>query len=137
MQITTGGACHLDANLIHRAIHQLQDEYRLNSLDLLIIENVGNLVCPAAFDLGEHQRIVLLSVPEGSDKPAKYPAAFAGSDYFMITKTDLMPYFDFKSQEAIQEAMQINPDLQVMELSATSGQGMDKWLNTIENIINT
>lgn len=135
VQLTTGGACHLDASMIHRGFHQLQKEPGGDKLDLLVIENVGNLVCPATFDLGEHQRIVLVSVPEGPDKPAKYPKAFTSSQVFLITKTDLLPYFDFPVPEATREALELNPSLRVMGFSATSGDGFDAWLDYLRALV--
>jgi hydrogenase nickel incorporation protein HypB len=128
VQLTTGGACHLDARLVHKGLHQLEHE-NSGPFDLIFIENVGNLVCPATFDLGEHQRMVLVSVPEGSDKPAKYPRAFTGSQAFLITKTDLLPHFDFSLEEAKQEALRLNPDLAIFELAAPTGAGFDAWLD--------
>lgn len=135
IQLTTGGACHLDASMIHRGFHRLQKEVGGDRLDLLVIENVGNLVCPATFDLGEHQRVVLVSVPEGPDKPAKYPKAFTSSQLFLITKTDLLPYFDFKVAEATKEALHLNPALKVMDFSATTGEGFEVWLNYLRSLV--
>ena len=135
IQLTTGGACHLDASMIHRGFHQLQKEPGGDNIDLLVIENVGNLVCPATFDLGEHQRVVLVSVPEGPDKPAKYPKAFISSQLFLITKTDLLPYFDFPVAEATREALELNPSLTVMDFSATSGEGFDVWLDYLRSLV--
>lgn len=134
IQLTTGGACHLDAAQIHKGLHLLKKEPGGDQLDLLVIENVGNLVCPATFDLGEHQRVVLVSVPEGPDKPAKYPKAFISSQLFIISKTDLLPYFDFPVQEAKAEALQLNPELEVMDLSSTSGEGFEQWLDYLKRI---
>lgn len=135
VQLTTGGACHLDASMIHRGFHQLQKERDGDALDLLVIENVGNLVCPATFDLGEHRRVVLVSVPEGPDKPAKYPKAFTSSQVFLITKTDLLPYFDFEVDEATREALNLNPALEVMDFSATTGAGFDLWLEYLRKLV--
>ena len=135
VQLTTGGACHLDASMIHRGFHQLQKEPGGDSIDLLVIENVGNLVCPATFDLGEHERVVLVSVPEGPDKPAKYPKAFTSSQLFLITKTDLLPYFDFEVPEARKEALSLNPALQVMDFSATTGEGFEVWLDYLRKLV--
>jgi len=135
VQLTTGGACHLDASMIHRGFHQLQKEPDGDKLDLLVIENVGNLVCPATFDLGEHKRVVLVSVPEGPDKPAKYPKAFTSSQLFLITKTDLLPYFDFEVAEATREALTLNPKLEVMDFSATTGEGFDAWLDYLRKLV--
>ena len=135
IQLTTGGACHLDASMIHRGFHQLQKEPGGAQLDLLVIENVGNLVCPATFDLGEHIRVVLVSVPEGPDKPAKYPKAFISSQLFLITKTDLLPHFDFEVEMATREALTLNPALKVMAFSATTGEGFEVWLNYLQALI--
>ncbi len=130
IQLTTGGACHLDASMTHRGYHQLEKEEGGDNIDLLFIENVGNLVCPATFDLGEHERIVLVSVPEGPDKPAKYPKAFTTSNTFLITKTDLLPYFDFPVPEAKAEALRLNNKLTVIDLCSTKGgEGFDQWLD--------
>jgi hydrogenase nickel incorporation protein HypB len=128
VQLTTGGACHLDAPLIHQGIHSLERQLNGRGLDLLFIENVGNLVCPATFDLGEHRRVVLVSVPEGSDKPTKYPKAFMSSHAFIITKKDVLPYFDFSLEKAEIEALKLNPKLSVMSLSAFTGEGLDAWV---------
>ena len=128
VQLTTGGACHLDAPLVHKGLHALEHQSEDGKFDLIFIENVGNLVCPATFDLGEHERIILVSVPEGSDKPAKYPTTFHGADTFVITKTDLLSYFDFSIDEARQEALRINPGLRILETGAPAGLGMDEWL---------
>jgi len=135
VQLTTGGACHLDASMIHRGFHQLQKEAGGDNIDLLVIENVGNLVCPATFDLGEHQRVVLVSVPEGPDKPAKYPKAFTSSQLFLITKTDLLPYFDFEVAEATREALNLNPALEVMNFSSTTEEGLDVWLDYLRELV--
>ncbi|MEJ2521108.1 MAG: hydrogenase nickel incorporation protein HypB [Desulfuromonadales bacterium] len=135
IQLTTGGACHLDASMIHRGFHQLQKEPGGDTIDLLVIENVGNLVCPATFDLGEHKRVVLVSVPEGPDKPAKYPKAFTSSQVFLITKTDLLPHFDFEVAEAAREALALNPTLEVMDFSATTGEGFEVWLSYLRTLV--
>ena len=127
VQINTDGACHLDASMISAAAAGLD----LGAIDLLAIENVGNLVCTAGFDLGEHIRLVLLSVPEGDDKIAKYPAIFRGSDALVVTKTDLLPHFDFKLHRVSADMKHLAPDAKVFEVSATTGHGMDElggWL---------
>jgi len=134
IQLTTGGACHLDASMTHKGFHQLQKEPGGDKIDLLFIENVGNLVCPTSFDLGEHYRIVLVSVPEGADKPAKYPKAFTSSDTFLITKTDLLPYFDFDVNYAKEDALKLNPQLNVMDFSSTTGEKFDDWLNYLRKL---
>jgi hydrogenase nickel incorporation protein HypB len=136
IQLTTGGACHLDAAMTHRGFHQLQKLPGGEKIDLLFIENVGNLVCPATFDLGEHERVVLVSVPEGPDKPAKYPKAFTTSHTFLITKTDLLPYFDFPVPEARAEALQLNRRLRVIDLCATKGgEGFEAWLSYLRELV--
>ena len=127
VQINTDGACHLDATMIQAAV----DSFELPKLDLLMIENVGNLVCTAGFDLGEHVRIALLSVPEGDDKIAKYPAIFRGSDALAITKVDLLPHFDFDPDRVAADMRHLAPDAKVFHLSAKTGDGMDDiatWL---------
>ncbi|TBV81843.1 MAG: hydrogenase accessory protein HypB [Desulfobulbaceae bacterium] len=134
VQLTTGGACHLDAAQVHRGLHLLEQEEGGQNIRLLFIENVGNLVCPAAFDLGEHQRMVAVSVPEGSDKPAKYPKAFATAQLLLISKTDLLPYFDFSMDEAQAEARRINPALEIIACSAVSGAGFDQWLDWLRRL---
>ncbi len=136
VQLTTGGACHLDARMVHKGLHQLQHDSGTDRFDIIFIENVGNLVCPATFDLGEHERIVLVSVPEGSDKPAKYPKAFTTSQSFLITKTDLMPYFDFSIDEAKGEALQLNPEIKVFELSVKSEDGIGLWITHLQKLVN-
>jgi len=118
VQLTTGGACHLDAPLVHKGLHRLEESAG-SQFDFIFIENVGNLVCPATFALGEHCRVALISVPEGSDKPAKYPAVFQSSQALVITKTDLISYFNFSMEEATKEALSINPGLQIIALSST------------------
>jgi hydrogenase nickel incorporation protein HypB len=127
VQLTTGGACHLESSLIHKGFHALEHELNGKKLDMLFIENVGNLVCPSFFTLGEHVRVVLVSVPEGPDKPMKYPKAFMTSQVFLITKSDLTPYFDFDIQKVREDALTINPDLKVFVTSAKTGEGMDSW----------
>jgi hydrogenase nickel incorporation protein HypB len=135
IQLTTGGACHLDAAMTHKGFHRLQKEPGGDDIDLLFIENVGNLVCPSTFDLGEHERVVFVSVPEGPDKPSKYPKAFTSSQTFVVTKTDLLPYFDFPVPEAVGDALKLNPNLRTMDLSATSGEGMEQWLNYLRELV--
>lgn len=124
-QITTGQTCHLDAFMVHKGLHHLP----LDKLDIVFVENVGNLVCPASFDVGTHLNVVLLSVPEGDDKPAKYPVMFEKADLFLITKADLLPYFDFDVDRCIKEFRDINPDAEVILLSVKNGEGLDRWIN--------
>ena len=128
VQLTTGGACHLEAPLVHKGFHAL--ERQINGYpDILFIENVGNLVCPSSFYLGEHLRVVLVSVPEGPDKPAKYPKAFKTSQVFIITKADLLPYFDFDLEKVKKEALSLNPNLKIFVVSAKTGEGLEDWFN--------
>jgi len=125
VQITTGNACHLDAQMVHDALHDLP----LDGIDVLFVENVGNLVCPASFDLGVHRNVTLLSVPEGDDKPAKYPVMFRGSDLSLITKTDLLAYIEeFKPERARQYLRQVGYAGPVIELTKRGGEGFDAWL---------
>lgn len=135
IQLTTGGACHLDATMTHKGFHRLQKEPGGQDIELLFIENVGNLVCPSTFDLGEHERVVLVSVPEGPDKPAKYPKAFTSSHTFVVTKTDLLPYFDFAVPAAVGDALKLNPKLRTMDLSSRTGEGMEKWLDYLRGLV--
>lgn len=124
VQINTGKACHLDAHMIDRAL----DELTLPSDGLLLIENVGNLVCPASFDLGEHKRVVIASVTEGEDKPLKYPDMFARADLIVVSKTDLLPHLDFDCQRFAEHARRIQPRVELLFVSARSGDHLDDWL---------
>jgi hydrogenase nickel incorporation protein HypB len=123
IQINTGSGCHLDARMVHLALKKLEVENEA----ILFIENVGNLVCPALFDLGEEKRVVVISVTEGDDKPLKYPYMFQSSNLCIINKTDLLPYVDFDVNAAISYARQLNPDLEFILMSAKTGSGMDEW----------
>ena len=127
-QVNTGAGCHLDAHMVCHAV----DEFDLDSLDILFIENVGNLVCPASFDLGEEQKVVVLSVTEGEDKPLKYPHMFRAAGLMLINKTDLLPHLDFDVARCKTYARQVNPDIAIIELSARTGEGMDVWYGWIE-----
>lgn len=127
IQINTGRGCHLDAQMVEEAIAQLAPP----DDSLLLIENVGNLVCPASFDLGEANKVVILSVTEGEDKPLKYPDMFRAASLMLLNKCDLLPYLDFDAELAIAYAHRINPELQVIRMSATSGEGMPEWLQWI------
>ncbi len=132
IQIATGSACHLDAHMIHQALHNLD----LSGLDVVFIENVGNLVCPASFDLGQHLNVTLLSVPEGDDKPAKYPVMFRTADLVLISKSDLLPVLDdFKPANAKRFLHDIASDAPVLELSAKSGAGLEHWLAWLDDAI--
>jgi len=123
IQINTGNGCHLDAEMVNRAAKDLD----VQNSSVLMIENVGNLVCPALFDLGEKARIVIMSTTEGDDKPQKYPAMFKSSQICIINKTDLLPHLDFDVEQARQYALQVNPDLEFIELSVKTGEGLDAW----------
>jgi len=123
VQVNTGNGCHLDSDMINKAVKQL--EVRDNSV--LVIENVGNLVCPSLFDLGEKSRVVVISTTEGEDKPIKYPTMFETSDICIINKTDLLPYVDFDMEKCKEYAMQVNHHLKFFELSVKTGEGMDAW----------
>jgi len=127
VQINTGKGCHLDARMVGDAAHRLDPREG----SVLFIENVGNLVCPAAFDLGEARRVVMLSVTEGEDKPLKYPDMFHAADLMMITKTDLLPYVSFDIEKCVEFARRINPEIEVMRVSATSGEGLETWFEWI------
>lgn len=128
VQVNTGSGCHLDSDMIHRAIKTLQPKDQ----SLLIIENVGNLVCPALFDLGENKRVVIISVTEGDDKPAKYPDMFLSSDLCLINKIDLLPYVQFDVEIAKKLARQVKQNLEFIEVSATTGEGMDQWYSWLK-----
>ena len=125
VQINTGNGCHLDAEMINRAIAKL----KIAEHSVLIIENVGNLVCPALFDLGESFRVVIISVPEGEDKPLKYPTMFHTSDLCLINKTDLLPYVDFNVNRCKEYALRINHHLQFFDMSVKGGEGLEIWYN--------
>jgi len=123
-QITTGGACHLEAKMIGKILPEVDPD-----VDFLFIENVGNLVCPASYDLGERLRCVLLSTPEGDDKPKKYPKAFTTSDAMILTKADLLPHLPFDVEKAKKEALELNPKLKIFLTSALTGRGLDKLID--------
>ncbi|MGA8530234.1 MAG: hydrogenase nickel incorporation protein HypB [Acidobacteriaceae bacterium] len=123
-QIVTGGVCHLDGKMIDRAL----EKWSLEDLDVLLIENVGNLVCPSSYDLGEESKIVLLSVTEGEDKPLKYPSIFHKSRLLVLTKVDLLPYVPFDIEAAKANARSVHPEMEILEVSCSTGKGMDAWL---------
>ena len=122
-QINTGAGCHLDAHMVAHGV----EDFNLDATDILMIENVGNLVCPAEFDLGEHHKVAVLSVTEGEDKPQKYPHMFRAADILLINKLDLIPYLDFDLDCCKNYARQVNPNIRIFELSCTSGEGMTAW----------
>jgi hydrogenase nickel incorporation protein HypB len=129
VQVNTGGQCHLDSLMIESALAKLP----LEELDLLIVENVGNLICPAAFSLGTHSNIVISSVPEGDDKPYKYPNIYRGLDVLIINKIDLLPYLDFDMEYFKQGVEMLNPGLKTFALSCKTGEGLDKWLQWLRS----
>ena len=128
LQVNTGKGCHLDAHMVGHALDRLEPE----DGTVLFIENVGNLVCPAAFDLGEAHKVAILSVTEGEDKPLKYPDMFAAADLMLLNKVDLLPYVSFDVDKAIDFARRVNPSIQVIQVSATSGVGLDDWYAWID-----
>jgi hydrogenase nickel incorporation protein HypB len=127
-QITTGGACHLDARMVERAL----EGWDVDSIEILFLENVGNLVCPTSYDLGEAARAVLLSVTEGEDKPLKYPATFHHADLMVLNKIDLLPYVPFDAAAACANARRVQPEIEIVEVSCTTGEGLDRWRAWIE-----
>jgi hydrogenase nickel incorporation protein HypB len=128
VQINTGGECHLDAIMLQGALNQLE----LTCFDLLLVENVGNLVCPAAFQLGTHQNVLIASIPEGDDKPYKYPTMYKGVDALVINKIDLLPYIDF-DMEYFQRGVEVlNPGLVTFPISCSTGEGLDAWLDWLK-----
>jgi hydrogenase nickel incorporation protein HypB len=126
-QITTGGTCHLDAKMITKALA----DWNLDEIDFLFIENVGNLVCPSSYDLGEHAKIVLLSVTEGEDKPLKYPGIFLKSELCVINKVDLLPYVPFDLAAAREYARRVHPEIDLVEVSCTARKGLEEWLDWV------
>ncbi len=130
VQINTGGACHLDANMISEVL----DELPLKDLDLLIIENVGNLVCPAEFKVGEDRKMMVLSVAEGHDKPLKYPLMFKESSALVLNKIDLLPYMNTDVKKVRNDSLALNPDLKIFEVSCTSGAGIDAWAQWLSGL---
>jgi hydrogenase nickel incorporation protein HypB len=131
IQINTAGACHLDANMIKRAL----DNIALDETDFVAIENVGNLVCPAEFALGAHKQVMLLSVPEGDDKPHKYPLMFTQADVVLVNKTDVLPYFDFDMTAFCKAVNGLNPATRIIPISAKTGEGLDQWFSWLENAL--
>lgn len=129
VQINTVGGCHLDARMIAKII----PEFELNQIDILFIENIGNLVCPSGYDLGQDYKVVVLSVPEGNDKIPKYPVMFRRTDLTIINKIDLLPYVSFSIEEAKQDLAAINPQAQLLELSAQTGEGIEDWISWIND----
>ncbi len=133
VQINTGGACHLDGNMIRDTFK----EFDFDALDLLVVENVGNLVCPAEFKVGEDFKAMILSVTEGDDKPGKYPLMFHESKVLLINKIDLLPYVDCSVEKIKEEALKINPGMTIFEISCKTGEGLDAWYNWLREEVQT
>jgi hydrogenase nickel incorporation protein HypB len=131
VQINTGGACHIDGNMVREALPGLN----IDNMDLLFVENVGNLVCPAEFDIGEQMKIMILSTPEGADKPAKYPLMFQSSTALIINKIDLLPYVNFDLEKAKRDALILNPKLLIFEVSCKTGAGLEVWIRWLNEQI--
>ncbi|MGF3106151.1 hydrogenase nickel incorporation protein HypB [Rossellomorea sp. DUT-2] len=129
VQINTVGGCHLDARMIAKTL----PDFDLDSIDILFIENIGNLVCPSGYDLGQDYKVVVLSVPEGNDKIPKYPVMFRRTDLTIVNKIDILPYVSFNIEEAIRNLKEINPQAQLKALSAKTGEGMEDWVNWIKD----
>jgi hydrogenase nickel incorporation protein HypB len=130
-QINTDGACHLDANMVNNALAA----FDFSKVDLFFIENVGNLVCPAGFDLGENYRVNLVSIPEGDDKVIKYPVIFRKCNVLLINKIDLLPYISFDIKRLKEEALNINPDMKIFEISCSTDEGTQDWYDWLENLV--
>ena len=131
VQAHTGGMCHMDAGMTRRALEELDAK----DADLVILENVGNLICPAEFDTGAGKNVMILSVPEGDDKPLKYPLMFTTSDVLLISKIDVLPYFDFAIEKCVERAKKLNPSIEIFAVSSKTGEGMAAWENWLSNAI--
>ena len=131
IQLHTGGSCHMDADMTRRGLEALG----LDDVDLVFLENVGNLVCPAEFDVGANKRVMILSVPEGDDKPLKYPLMFTVSDCMLIGKIDVAPVFDFDYEACSKRVYDLNPDIKIIKVSALKGDGFDEWIGWLEDQI--
>ncbi len=129
VQLNTGGACHLDGNMIRDTFESLD----FSLMDLLVVENVGNLVCPAEFKVGEDVKVMILSVTEGEDKPAKYPLMFHESSVLLVNKVDLVPYLDISLEDIRREAMRVNPDITIFEVSTKTGEGLEAWYDWLRS----
>jgi hydrogenase nickel incorporation protein HypB len=129
IQINTGGECHLDAVMLNQAILQLD----LDTIDILLVENVGNLICPSSFKIGSHKNVLIASIPEGDDKPYKYPGMYRGVDVLVLNKMDLLPYVEFNIDYFHKGVRQLNPDVELFSLSCRTQDGLDGWINWIEN----
>lgn len=132
--INTGRSCHLDAKMVSGGLHRLEHDYDPNSFDLLLVENVGNLVCPAEFEVGEHAKVALLSVTEGEDKPLKYPVMFQEADCLLITKIDLVPYLKIDVQRIVDNVRQMNQQATIIPVSAETGEGLEDWFQWVQQV---
>lgn len=131
--INTGRSCHLDSKMVSGGIHRLANEYNPSEFDLVLVENVGNLVCPAEFEVGEHAKVALLSITEGEDKPLKYPVMFQEANCLLITKMDLAPYLDVDVNQIIANVRQMNPHVVIIPVSAKTGEGLDLWFDWVRS----
>jgi len=131
IQLHTGGMCHLDSQMTRQGIESLDPQ----NVDMIILENIGNLICTAAYDTGAHKNVMILSIPEGDDKPLKYPAMFRSADVLIISKIDALPMFDFNMEACISRAKSLNPTIEIFPISAKTGEGMDVWLNWVRQNI--
>ncbi len=134
--INTGRSCHLDSKMVAGGIHRLKEDYNPQEFDLVFVENVGNLVCPAEFEVGEHAKVALLSITEGEDKPLKYPIMFQEADCLIITKLDLAPHLDIDLERLEANVRSMNPDVTIIALSAKTGEGLEQWLNWVKSQVN-
>ena len=133
--INTGRSCHLDSRMVAGGIHQLKEHYDPQQLDLVFVENVGNLVCPAEFEVGEHAKVALLSITEGEDKPLKYPIMFQEADCLLVTKLDLAPYLEIDLKKLENNVRSMNPSVKIIFLSAKTGEGLNDWFNWVKSQI--
>lgn len=133
--INTGRSCHLDSKMVAGGIHQLAAQYNPSDFDLVLVENVGNLVCPAEFEVGEHAKVALLSITEGEDKPLKYPVMFQQADCLLITKIDLAPYLEVDLDRIIANVRQMNPHVTIIPISAKTGEGLELWFDWVRSQI--
>jgi hydrogenase nickel incorporation protein HypB len=134
--INTGRSCHLDSKMVSGGIHQFAQNYNPNEFDLVFVENVGNLVCPAEFEVGEHAKVALLSVTEGEDKPLKYPVMFQEADCLLITKMDLAPYLDVDLKQIVANVRQMNPHVTIIPVSTKTGEGLEPWFEWVRTQTN-
>lgn len=131
--INTGRSCHLDSKMVAGGLHQLEQQCNPSDFNLVLVENVGNLVCPAEFEVGEHAKVALLSITEGEDKPLKYPVMFQAADCLLITKMDLAPYLEFDLNQVVANVRQMNPDVTIIPVSAKTGEGLTVWFDWLQS----